>query len=236
MELNAYSAVIEKFVRSHAAGTDAVHHARSCRALCDAAWFAGRFDLPPAGSIDREEVAEAVAMATGRPVERLLLASASGAGREGGRGKRRGDVFRLFYAALVRGDPSRRLSRIIAVRHGERSARYLDDRKARALGMIMHESGLNARLREAVRLGFGGALARRLAKLPEVGPSAALEDALVTAIWYALHGCMTSFLRYAMAGDDEGTYALLPLIERFGQAMPLAELAGDPGTWLALAA
>ncbi|HTM67810.1 MAG TPA: hypothetical protein VL426_00785 [Candidatus Binatia bacterium] len=236
MELNAYSAVIEKFVKTHAGNGDAVFHAMACRALCEAAWSAGKFDLPPAAAVDHRAVAKAIELSTGRRVRRLVLASASGADRDRSRSKRHGDVFRLFYAALAKGEPSLRLSRIIAERHGVRSGRYLGERTAYLLGMIMHESGLNARLRQAVRAGYGGALVERLAKLPDVGPCAALNDAFVGAIWYVMHGCIMSFLRYAMAGDDEGTFALLPLLECFAQAMPLAELAGDPGSWLVLTA
>ena len=236
MELNAYSAVLEKFVHTHADGRDAVFHAQACRAICDKLWRESRLDLPGADAVDVKAVSAAILAATGRPAHRLVLASASGAARDRFRSKRHGDLFQLFYLALMKGEPSLRLSRIITERHGNRSARYLSDRTTHLLGMIMHESGLGNRLRQSIKAGYGGALIERLASVPGIGPSAALEDALLGAIWYVTHGCLTSFLRYAMAGDDDGTYALLPLLEVMTQAVPLAELAGDPGTWLVLTA
>ena len=236
MELNAYSSVIETFVRKHADGRDAAFHAASCRPLFDKVWRGPHLGLSPATDADERGIAKAIAAATGRPARNLVMVSASGRDRDRRRRSRNGDLFRLLYLSLIKGDPSLRMARIIAERHGRASGRFLDERKTYLLGMLMHESGFNDRLRVGIMAGFGGDLSERLASLPGLGRSTAIEEALTAALWYVHHGCMINFLRYAMAGDDEGTYALLPTIEGFSHAMPLAELAGDPGSWLVLCA
>ncbi|HTK03949.1 MAG TPA: hypothetical protein VL500_00010 [Candidatus Eisenbacteria bacterium] len=225
------------FIAAHAATGDAVHDVETLRNIYRKALY-GPYGLAPAGEVDATSLARAIASATDLRVEKLVFLSASGTHADIGRDDASADLVQLLYQAAIGQSNAGRLSWHVGDRHGFRSRRFLQPEVLHRLELSIRDGGMGFRLPHSIRCGFGSALVNRLNRSVDIdiGVDDRLADTLIRSFCHAIHSCLIPYLRYTLAGVDEGKYSLMPLVEHLDATLPLCELPDSPGTWLVLAA
>jgi hypothetical protein len=211
--LNAFFA---KHAGKPALAFDAMEHLNGLFRLTDS----GRYDLAPAGTIDRQRIASAITQTCGRPVDRLQLIS----------------LDRPFPrpAGMTDEEYACRMQPLIweAVKKalGPKFGDFLGPRLARlqpVLGpALSHE--LWANLNSA----FLNELWQHLRNNLAIG----IDDSVEIGLLESMRAALLAFLGYALAGQDAEMGRFKDLILLLPKALPLGEKKTEPGTWLVLVA
>lgn len=226
-----------KFVDRHAAHDEAVIDIEAVKPIYRKA-VNGAYELSPPGLLDRTGIAAAISLATGMNVDKIAAVSASGTHADLDLSLGPADLLQMMYQAVLGRDNAGRLSWHVADRHGRQSRLFLPLSTVNRLHLVLRDGVFSNGLTLSIRSGYGGALINRLQGLygADDGIGSAMADMLIDGFRRTMHACVLPYLSYSLAGYDEGVFTLMPLIECLETALPLCEIADQPGTWLVLAA
>lgn len=191
------------------------------KALLPLARKAAKADLrlSPASAVDPAALAQAIQLAVGRDVDRVILVSAA-------------DPFpRPSWV-------SEETYRQLAGRAFADSVQYrLEKRlKSRFSDDLMHDFGLDKGFARRFMVRVQTAVSDTMVQAFEAGVGHALGSSLPRGLTGNLRSAVFYLLAFAVAGNAERVNELAPLTKLMAEVVPIGDLRHDPRAWLVLCA